>query len=57
MSRSASSKCPAFIAHAFYLLYLRKIVEDTVEDFNSAWLLPPQQDKLFKSAKDYLRRF
>src|SRR5437764_10271011 len=56
MSRSASPERPAFVAYALCPPHLRKLVEDTVEAFDSAWLLPPQQGELFESAKDCLRR-
>jgi len=56
MSRSASPERPAFVAHALYPLHLRKLVEDTMEAFDSAWLLSSQQGELFESAKDCLRR-
>ena len=36
--------------------YLRTIVEDAVEAFDSAWLLPPQQGELFETAKECIRR-
>jgi hypothetical protein len=31
-------------------------VEDAVEAFNNAWLLPPQQGEVFETAKACLRR-
>jgi hypothetical protein len=36
--------------------HLRTIVEDAVEAFDSAWLLPPQQGELFETAKECIRR-
>ena len=56
MSCSASPEHSAFVAHALCPPHLCKLVEDTVEAFDSAQLLPPQQGELFESAKDCLRR-
>jgi hypothetical protein len=56
MSRSSSPERPVFVAHALCPPHLRKLVEDAVEAFDSAWLLPPQQGELFDSSKDCLRR-
>jgi hypothetical protein len=36
--------------------HLRTIVEDAVEAFNSAWLLPPQQGEIFETANECMRR-
>src|SRR5205823_3625893 len=55
-SSSASAAAPAFVAHALCPPHLRTMVEDAVEAFNSAWLLPPQQGELFDNPKACLRR-
>ena len=39
-----------------YALHLRTIVEDVVEAFDNAWLLPPQEGEVFETAKACLRR-
>ena len=56
MSRSASTLPlpPIFVVYLLYPLHLRLIVEDTVETFNSTWLLLPQQDEIFETAKKYI---
>ena len=56
MSRSSSPERPVFVARALCPPHLRKLVEDVVEAFDSAWLLPPQQGELFESAEGCLRR-
>jgi hypothetical protein len=58
MSRSASASPspPVFVAHPLCPPHLRTIVEDAVEAFDSAWLLPPQQGELFETAKECIRR-
>jgi hypothetical protein len=56
MSRSASPEYPVIVAHALCAPHLRKLVEDAVEAFDRAQLLPPQRGELFESAKDCLRR-
>ena len=58
MSQSASTSLspPVFAAHSLCLPHLRSIVEDAVETFNSAWLLPPQQGEIFETAKKCMRR-
>ena len=55
-SSSASAAAPAFVAHALCPPHLRTMVEDAVEAFDSAWLLPPQQGELFDNPKACLRR-
>jgi hypothetical protein len=44
------------MAHPLCPPHLRSAVEEVVESFDSSWLLPPQEDKVFQTAKDYLRR-
>lgn len=58
MSRSAFTLLspPVFAAHPLCPPHLRSIVEDAVETFNSAWLLPPQQGEIFDTAKECMRR-
>jgi hypothetical protein len=56
MSRSSSPERPIFIAHQLCLPHLRKTVEDAVESFNNAWLLPPKEGEVFTSRKEYLAR-
>ena len=58
MSRSASASPPppVFVAHPLCPPHLRSIVEDAIEAFDSAWLVPPQQGELFETAKEYIRR-
>src|SRR5947207_4617816 len=55
-SSSASAAASAFVAHALCPPHLRTMVEDAVEAFDSAWLLPPQQGELFDNPKACLRR-
>jgi len=40
-----------FCAHSQF-----RLVEDTVEAFDNAWLLPPQDGEVFATAKEYLAR-
>ena len=47
---------PVFAAYALCPPHLRTIVEDAVEAFDSAWLLPPYQGELFDNPKACLRR-
>jgi hypothetical protein len=47
---------PVFVANPLCPPHLRKAVEDAVETFDSAWLLPPQSGEVFQTAKDCLRR-
>ena len=57
MSRSSTSLAPpVFVAHALCPPHLRTMVEDAVEAFDSAWLLPPRQGELFDNPKACLRR-
>jgi hypothetical protein len=58
MSRPSSSspEPPVFVAHPLCPPHLRTIVEDAVEAFDSAWLLPPQQGETFETAKECMRR-
>ena len=51
-----SSERPVFVAHPLSPPYLRKTVEDAVEAFDNAWLLPPQQGEVFETAKACFRR-
>ena len=53
---SISPAPPVFVAHALCSPHLRKMVEDAVEAFDNAWLLPPRQDELFDNPKACLRR-
>jgi hypothetical protein len=58
MSRPSASlpEPPVFAAHPLCPPHLRTIVEDAVEAFDSAWLLPPQQGEVFETAKECMRR-
>jgi hypothetical protein len=56
MSESSSPVTPVFVAHPLCPPHLRKVGEDAVEAFDSAWLLPPQAGEVFESAKACLRR-
>ena len=56
MSGSSSPEAPVFVAHLTCPPHLRKVGEDTVETFNSAWLPPPEAVEVLESAKVYLRR-
>jgi hypothetical protein len=53
MSRPSSSspEPPVFVAHALCPPHLRTIVEDAVEAFDNAWLLPPQQGEVSRPLK------
>lgn len=55
-SRSASPERPVFVAHQLCPRHLRQLVEDTVQSFNNAWLLPPVEGELFDSGKACLAR-
>src|SRR5207248_2668175 len=55
-SASASPAPPVFIAYTLCSLYLCITVEDTIEAFNSTWLLPPRQGELFDNPKACLHR-
>lgn len=56
MSRSSSPERPVFIAHQLYPPHLRQLVEDTVQSFDDAWLLPPEEGELFESGMACLTR-
>jgi hypothetical protein len=56
MSRSSSPERPVFIAHQLCPPHLRQLVEDTVQSFDDAWLLPPEEGELFESGKACLTR-
>jgi hypothetical protein len=51
MSHSSSPKRPSFVSHPLCPPLLRQLVEDTVQSFDDAWLLPPQNGELFDSGK------
>ena len=55
-SRSSSPEGPVFITHHLCPPHLRRIIEDSVESFNNAWLLPPKEGEVFNSGKEYLAR-
>ena len=50
------SDLPVFAAHPLCPPHLRQLVEDAVEAFDNAWLLPPQDGEVFATAKEYLAR-
>jgi len=50
------SDLPVFVAHPLCPPHLRQLVEDMVESFDNAWLLPPQDGEVFTTAKEYLAR-
>jgi hypothetical protein len=56
MSKSSTLEPSAFVAHPLCLPHLRKIIEDAVDTFDSAWLSPPQPGEGFDTAKDCFRR-
>jgi hypothetical protein len=56
MSRSSSPEPPSFVAHPLCPPHLRQLVEDTVQSFDDARLLPPQDGELFNSGKACLDR-
>jgi len=56
MSHSSSPEPPSFIAHPLCPPHLRQLVEDTIQSFDDAWLLPPQNGELFDSGKACLDR-
>ena len=56
MSHSSSPEPPSFIAHPLCPPHLRQLVEDTIQSFDDAWLLPPQDGELFDSGKACLDR-
>ena len=56
MSHSSSPKRPSFAAHLPCPLHPRSLVENTVQSFDDAWLLPPQNGELFDSGKACLDR-
>jgi hypothetical protein len=55
-SCSASPERPVFVAHQLCPPHLRQLIEDTVQSFNDAWLLPPVEGELFSSSKVCLAR-
>lgn len=50
------SDLPVFVAHPLCPPHLRQLVEDAVEAFDNAWLLPPQDGEVFATAKECLVR-
>jgi hypothetical protein len=56
MSGSFSPERPVFVAHPLCPPHLRQLVEDAVQGFDDAWLLPPVEGELFDSGKAYLAR-
>jgi hypothetical protein len=56
MSYSSSPQPTSFVAHPLCPPHLRQLVEDTVQSFDDAWLLPPQDGELFDSGKACLDR-
>jgi hypothetical protein len=44
------------VAHALCPPHLRTVVEDAVEAFDNAWLLPPRQGEVFETSKACRRR-
>jgi hypothetical protein len=50
------SDLPVFVAHPQCPPHLRQLVEDAVEAFDNAWLLPPQNEEVFTTAKECLAR-
>jgi hypothetical protein len=56
MSKSSAPEPSAFVAHPLCLPHLRKVVEDAIDTFDSAWLLPPQPGEGFDTAKDRFRQ-
>ena len=55
MSRSSSPEPPSFVAHPLCPPHLRQLVEDTVQSFDDARLLPPQDGELFNSGQGLFR--
>ena len=56
MSHSSSPKPLSFVAHSLCPPHLRQLIKDTVQSFDDAWLLPPQNGELFDSGKACLDR-
>jgi hypothetical protein len=52
MSRHSSPERPVFVAHQLCHPHLCQLVEDAIESFNNAWLLPPIEGELFDSKED-----
>jgi hypothetical protein len=50
------SNRPVFTAHPLCPPHLRQLVENTVEAFDNAWLLPPQDGEVFATTKECLAR-
>jgi hypothetical protein len=55
MSKSSAPEPSAFVAHPLCLTHLRKVVEDAIDTFDSAWLLSPQPGESFDT-EDCFRR-
>ena len=55
-SESSTTEPSAFAAHPLCPPHLRKVVEDAVDAFDNAWLLPPQAGEVFDTAKACFRR-
>jgi hypothetical protein len=56
MSRSSSPERPTLIVHQLCPPRLRQLVEDTVQSFDDAWLLPPEEGEVFESGNACLAR-
>ena len=56
MSHSSSLEPSSFVAYLLCPPYLRQLIKDTVQSFDDAWLLPPQNGELFDSGKACLDR-
>jgi hypothetical protein len=56
MSHSSAPERSSFVAHPLCPLHLRRLVIDTVQSFDEAWLLPLQNGELFDSGKACLAR-
>jgi hypothetical protein len=56
MSESSTPEPSAFVAHPLCPPHLRKVGEDAVDAFDSAWLLPPQPGEGFDTAKGCFHR-
>jgi hypothetical protein len=50
------SNRPVFTAHPLCPPHLRQLVENTVEAFDNAWLLPTQDGEVFAATKERLAR-
>jgi hypothetical protein len=51
ISRSSSPERPTLIVHQLCPPHLRQLVEDTVQSFDDAWLLPLEEGEVFESGK------